>query len=84
VLLFQTLSVDHDKNVIRINGTDVPNRIPVSRSNNDWNGNVIIIPPNVLRTGANTLRIEARDSSGGTGDEDEFVVDNVVVLYKTT
>jgi hypothetical protein len=40
-----------------------------------WVGNVLIINQGVLRDSGNTLRI----ASGG----DEFVVDNVVVVYKT-
>src|SRR5438045_3493102 len=51
VLLFQTLSVDHDKNFIAINsiGTtgqpEVFGGIPVSRSNMDWTGNVMLVRP---------------------------------------
>jgi hypothetical protein len=90
VLLFQTLSVDHDKNFIAINSTgaegdpEVFGGIPVSRSNQDWNGNVMLVRPNVLRESGNVLRLGARDSRGSLlGDLDEFVVDNVVILYKT-
>ena len=32
----------------------------------------------------NVLRVEARNTSGGTGgDIDDFIIDNVVVQYKT-
>jgi hypothetical protein len=90
VLLFQTLSVDHDKNFIAINSIgatgepEVYGGIPVSRSNQDWNGNVMLIRPGVLREN-NTLRLGARASNGSLlGDIDDFVIDNVVVFFKTT
>ncbi len=92
VLLFQTLSVDHDKNFIAINSIgatgqpEVYGGIPVSRSNTDWTGNVVLVRPGILRE-TNILRLGARDSRGSlgglSGDVDEFVIDNVVVLYKT-
>jgi hypothetical protein len=90
VLLFQTLSVDHDKNFIAINSSgatgepEVYGGIPVSRSNQDWNGNVMLIRPGVLREN-NTLLLGARASNGSLlGDIDDFVIDNVVVFFKTT
>ncbi|MDQ4024205.1 MAG: hypothetical protein M3217_01770 [Actinomycetota bacterium] len=93
VLLFQTLDVEHEKNFIAINdptGTsgdpEVFGGIPVSRSDSDWNGNVMLVRPGVLRE-SNILRLGARDSRGGlgglSGDVDEFVIDNVVVFFKT-
>ena len=57
--------------------------IPVSRSDQDWNGNVMLIRPGVLSEN-NILRLGARASNGSLlGDIDEFVIDNVVVLFKT-
>jgi hypothetical protein len=40
-----------------------------------WVGNVLIINPGVLKSSGNVLRI----ASNG----EEFVIDNVVVVYKT-
>ena len=40
-----------------------------------WNGNVMLIQNGVLRERDNVLRIES--------DGDNFIIDNVVVLYKT-
>jgi hypothetical protein len=89
VLLFQTLGVSHDRNAITVNSTvptgepEVYGGIPVSRSDQDWNGNVMLIRPDVLREN-NILGLGARNSDGGLlGDIDEFVIDNVVVLFKT-
>jgi hypothetical protein len=92
VLLFQSLGVDHDQNFIAINSIgafgqpEVFGGIPVSRSDRDWNGNVMLVRPNVLRE-ENTLHLGARaddGSLGGLGGEiDDFVIDNVVIFYKT-
>jgi hypothetical protein len=89
VLLFQTLGVSHEKNEIRVNrtgplgGPEVFGGIPVSRSDQDWNGNVMLIGPGVLREN-NILGLGARNSNGGLlGDIDDFVIDNVVVFFKT-
>jgi hypothetical protein len=90
VLLFQTLGVSHERNFIAINSTgatgqpEVYGGIPVSRSDQDWNGNVMLVRPGVLRDNNNVLRLGARASNGSIlGNVDEFVIDNVVVLFKT-
>lgn len=92
VLLFQTLSVTHDRHFIAINSIgatgdpEVFGGIPVSASNTDWTGNIMLIRPNVLREN-NILRLGARASDGSlgglSGEVDDFVIDNVVVLFKT-
>src|SRR5919106_2616464 len=89
VLLFQTLGVSHDKNFVAVNsdGTTWPPEvfggIPVSRSDQDWNSNVMLIRPGVLREN-NILRLGSRASNGSLlGNIDDFVIDNVVVLFKT-
>jgi hypothetical protein len=89
VLMFQTRDVDTNRNIIEINPATaqqptVFGGIPVSPSKDTWNGNTMVIRPGVLREINNVLHIEARNSSGGTGgDIDDFIIDNVVVLYKT-
>lgn len=88
VLLFQTLGVDYEKNFIAINSTgttgpQVFGGIPVSRSDTDWNGNVMLVQPGVLQE-SNVLRLGARDEQGSLlGDMDNFVIDNVVIFFKT-
>jgi hypothetical protein len=89
VLMFQTRDVDTNRNIIEINPATaqqptVFGGIPVSPSKDTWNSNTMVIRPGVLREINNVLRIESRNSSGGTGgDIDDFIIDNVVVLYKT-
>ena len=89
VLMFQSLHVDHEKNVLSVNQPltgpiSVFGGIPVSRSHADWNGNIMLIDPKFLRDRGNVLHIGARDSRGSRlGDVDDFVIDNAVVMYKT-
>ena len=49
-----------------------------------WNGNILLIEPHhQLRATGNVLHVESRNSSGGGGDDiDDFIIDNVVILYK--
>jgi hypothetical protein len=83
VLMFQTRDVDNNKSRFRINGVDVKGGIPVSPSKDTWNGNIMLIARGVLGE-TNHLVIEARDDAGGySGDRDDFIIDNVVVFYKT-
>jgi hypothetical protein len=90
VLMFQSRDVDNDKNVLQINPATAPQPsvfggIPVGPGGkNTWNGNIMLIRPNVLRATGNQLHIASRNTQGTTGhDMDDFVLDNVVVLYKT-
>jgi hypothetical protein len=49
-----------------------------------WNGNVALVTANTLKESGNILRIGSRTKSGDLdGDIDEFIVDNVVLFYKT-
>jgi hypothetical protein len=83
VLMFESLSIDHDKNSFEVNNEVVSGGLPISRSNDDWTGNVMLIRPNVLRSTGNVLHIGARDDRGSIlGNVDDFVIDNMVLLYK--
>lgn len=85
ILLFQSRDVSHSRNILQINGTQVSGGLPVSPSRDSWNGNVLLVEPHhQLRAKGNVLRVEARNLGGGTsGDIDDFIIDNVVVQYKT-
>ena len=84
-LMFQSREVNHQRNVFRVNGVDVFGGLPASPSKDTWNGNILLIEPrHQLRTTGNILHIEARnDSGGGGGNIDDFIIDNVVIIYKT-
>jgi hypothetical protein len=89
VLMFQTRDVDNNKNIIQINPATaqqptVHGGIPVSPRKDTWNGNIMLIVRDALRETNNVLHVEAVSGDGVLGpDLDEFIIDNVVVLYKT-
>ena len=85
VLLLQSRDVSHALNLLYINGEQVVGGLPVSPSRDTWNGNVLLVERHHgLRERGNVLRVEARNASGGTdGDIDDFIIDNVVIQYKT-
>lgn len=90
ILLFQCQGTDAQQSM-SINGRKVfggipqavelatlPNGLTVSHA--QWNGNVMLIEPGVLRED-NVLRIQA--GALGGDNIDDFIVDNLVVLFKT-
>ncbi len=83
-LMFQSRDVDHRRNVLQINGVDVFGGLPASPAREAWNGNILIVEPrHRLQETGNVLHVESRDSSGGGGDGiDDFILDNVVIMYK--
>jgi hypothetical protein len=84
VLMFQSLDVDNDKNALEINGQRIVGGIPTSPSKDTWNSNVMLVAPNTLRQTGNTLTIGARRDDGALlPPVDDFVIDNVVIFYKT-
>jgi hypothetical protein len=72
LMLFQSVGVGQEQ-VLQINGVPVFGGVPASPLSQA--GNVLIINQGVLRNSGNVLRIAS--------EGDEFVIDNVVVLYKT-
>ena len=84
-LMFQSRDVDHPRNVFEVNGIGVFGGLPVSPARDSWNGNVLLVEPHhQLRATGNILRIESRDGNGtASGDVDDFIVDNIVLVYKT-
>ena len=84
VLLFQTRDVDLETNFFNVNGRDIPGGIPRSQSADDWNANVAIVGPGWLQESGNILQIGSRDYRGSLlGSIDDFIIDNVVLLYRT-
>ena len=84
-LMFQSRDVDHQRNVFQINGVDVFGGISASPDRDTWNGNILLIEPrHQLRATGNVLHVRSRNSSGGSGGNiDDFIIDNVVIVYKT-
>lgn len=92
ILMFQSRHVTHEKNIFRINGLEVFGGLPVSPARESaaasgWNSNVLIVNPtrhSLEGMSSNRLLIESRDSKGlKTGNRDDFVVDNIVLFFKT-
>jgi hypothetical protein len=85
LLMFQSRDVDHQRNIFKINGVDVVGGLPASPSSDAWNRNVLLIEPHhELTAKGNVLHVESRNSNGGRdGDTDDFIIDNVVIVYKT-
>ena len=93
VLMFQTLGVQHEANVIEINPGSAPQPsvfggIPVIPAQPGalptWSANVLLVGPGILTQTGNVLRIASRPLAGsGSSELDDFVIDNVVLLYKT-
>jgi hypothetical protein len=83
--MFQSRDVDHQRNVLKINNFDLFGSIPASRSRDTWNGNILLVEKDAkLKPTGNRLIIGSRNSSGGGGgDIDDFIIDNVVISYKT-
>ena len=84
-LMFQSRDVDHPRNVLQINGIDVFGGLPASPARDAWNGNILLIEPHhQLRATGNVFHLESRTSRGeATGDIDDFIIDNVVIAFKT-
>jgi len=84
-LMFQSRDVDHQQNILRVNGVDVFGGLPASPARNAWNGNILLVEPHhQLKETGNVLRVEARRSDGSsTGDVDDFIIDNVVIMFTT-
>ena len=64
---------------------DVFGGLPASPARDAWNGNILLVERHhQLKATGNVLRVEARTSDGGSaGDVDDFILDNVVIMYKT-
>ena len=85
VLMFQSLHVSHPRNVFTINGRTVFGDLPTTTEDKEaWAAQVLLVTPNTLRGRDNVLHVDSRTDSGtSSGDIDDFVIDNLVLLYKT-
>jgi hypothetical protein len=96
VIQFATVGVDEDadgdqydfpENVIRINEVDLPGGLQPGVSRGQfptWKTQILLVPQNVLKSDKNILFIESAERRYGFGTRvDSFVIDNVVLFYKT-
>lgn len=84
-LMFQSRDVDHQRNIFRVNKVDIFGGLPASPSRDAWNGNILLIGSHhQLKATNNVLHVESRNENGeGGGDIDDFIIDNMVIVYKT-
>jgi len=95
VLQFGTLGVFKTTPILRINGVDIPGAIsagpgamlvtPAGQTLLHtflpfWGSHSLLVPPGALRE-QNTLHVESTPTP--EGDLDNFILDNVVVFFKT-
>jgi len=79
MLLMPTRGVNLGSNEVSLNGSKVGNLIP---STGPSGFTALPVRGTVLSKGTNRLRIAARDRQGGTsGDVDDFIVKDPVLLY---
>jgi hypothetical protein len=80
------------RNIVRVNGIDIPGGItnaPFVEKGNQiwhfWKTHSLLIPAGVLRDQRNILHIESIQIpiTGGPPTFDNFIIDNVVVLFKS-
>jgi hypothetical protein len=95
VLMFQSLGVTTaQRDMFQVNRVNVrgdsgsaeaKGGLPASPNNDEWNGNIQLLDfRHGLKERNNILTIGTRNTSGETGgDEDDFMIDNVVIMYKT-
>jgi hypothetical protein len=84
ILMLRTALVSHKLNSFTINGH--PLKIFHGRGHEDseFSTDHVEVPGWMLKETGNELKISARNSSGGLGgDLDDFLVDDVVLIYKT-
>ena len=96
VLLFESYGVTR-RQAMQINNQTVHGGIPEDVELNTtefqsgtrrtatarWNGSIKLIHPDVLRPTGNVLRISTSPAYGVFENLDDFIVDNIVVVFKT-
>jgi hypothetical protein len=84
ILMFESIGVDHDRNQFEINGTPIAGGIPISATSDHWSGNVMLVSARTLTSQENFLLVVSHDERGSNlGNQDDFGLDNIVILYKT-
>ena len=94
ILLFQSYDVTTGRNRFRINGVEVFGGLPVGPEGksvgagqrlNILMSNVLLVESrHQLRASGNVLHVEAQAAQTGSTDIDDFILDNVVIVFKTT
>ena len=87
VLEFESVDVTVAGNVMTLNGKSLSAPIrksPGSGASAVWTANVVLVDKGILKPSGNILHVEARNANGGaSGNRDDFILDNIVIFYKT-
>ena len=85
ILMFQSRDVDHQRNILRVNGVDVFGGLAASPARDAWNGSFLLVERrHQPKATGNVLRVEARRSDGSsTGDVDDFIESYLLRWTKT-
>jgi hypothetical protein len=85
ILMYESFDVTLPRNVIRVNGAELPGGIPVSSRRGEWKSNLSILEPgSIIDDRPNELFIEARGETDEPDvNRDNFILTSAVVLYKT-
>jgi hypothetical protein len=92
VLLFQSYDVTTGRDVFAINGTEVYGGLPVGAPgvqhgfvrSNFWMSHVLLVEPrHALKATGNVLHVESKAATASGSDIDDFILDNMVIMYKT-
>jgi hypothetical protein len=85
VLTLETYDVTVGRSTMSLNGTELSAALRTRPAPETWNSHVVLIDSNVLQATDNRLVIQAGPSGGGPegGQFDDFILDNIVVFYKT-
>lgn len=85
VLMYQSYDVNLARNVIKMNGTEIPGGIAVSSRRDEWKNNLSILAPEwVMRNHGNELFIEAHgETDDAEANRDNFLLASAMILYKT-
>jgi hypothetical protein len=84
VLTLDTFEVNSEKNVIQINGVALKDGFREGQGKKWVTHQLLVRNECNLQESGNVLHIESGDKSGGTGNIDDFILDNVVIWYKTS
>lgn len=85
VLMFESYDIDWGTSQMLINGTRLSAALRATPEGDmpKWIANTVLVDSGILQSRGNVLRIEALDENGGTGDREDFILDNIVIMYTT-
>ena len=85
VLIYESFDVTSPRNIIKINGVEIPGGIPVSSRRGEWKNNLSVLEPgSLLEDKVNELFVEAYGESDDSDSIlDNFILTSAIVLYKT-